>query len=122
VDLNQASSTVKAALESIASEISNFFVSNSPAPANTEFKDGMVEQVPVRFLVYSPKNSEAFEYGWYKVGESNYLVIATSYNQMVDIIKRLKTAFANIPTGSLPSGANLSTSTESQTSTTSTTN
>ncbi len=90
VALPQASSTVQAALESIASNISSFFISNPPTPSDVTFKDGAVSGVPVRFLVYSSKNAEAFEYGWFSIGTNNYLVIGTSYNQMVDIIKRLK--------------------------------
>jgi hypothetical protein len=87
---NQASSSVSAILESSASEIGNFFVSNPTVPAKTTFNDGVVEGVAVRFLAYSVKNSDVFEYGWYNRGGTYYLLMVTSYNQAVDIVKKLK--------------------------------
>jgi hypothetical protein len=116
VAMAQASSTVQAALESIASNISSFFISNPPTPSDVTFKGGVVSGVPVRFLVYSAKNAEAFEYGWFTIGSKNYLVMGTSYNQMVDIIKRLK----SIPVPVTSSANATSTATTSTTTTTTT--
>lgn len=123
VAMAQASSTVQAALEGIASNISSFFISNPPTPSDTTFKDGVVSGVPVRFLVYSTKNAEAFEYGWFSIGTNNYLVMGTSYNQMVDIIKRLKAIPAPVtsPANATSTATMSTTITTTKTTTTTTT-
>jgi hypothetical protein len=90
VTLNEASSTVKTALESAAAGIGNFFIANPAVPAKVEFNDGEVENTPVRFLVYGSKTADVFEYGWFASGTNNYLFLVTSYDQAVDVVKRLK--------------------------------
>jgi hypothetical protein len=86
----QASSSVSAILGNLASNISSFFVSNPTVPTKVAFDNGVVESIPVRFLAYSVKNSDVFEYGWYNRSGTYYLFMVTSYNQAVDIVKRLK--------------------------------
>ena len=118
VSLSQASSTVQTALEGIASNISSFFISNPATPSDTTFKGGVLNGVPVRFLIYSSKNAEAFEYGWFSIGSDNYLVMGTSYNQMVDIFKRLKAIPVPV---ALPASAPTTTTTTTTATTTSST-
>jgi len=112
ISLDQASTTVKAAIESAVSSISGLFISNPAVPAKTEFNDGKVENVPVRFLAFSTKNADVFEYGWFTRGTTNYLFMVTSYDQAVDIVKRLKALPA------LPVSGIQSTSTATTTGTT----
>ncbi|HPW34152.1 MAG TPA: hypothetical protein PK367_00100 [Candidatus Paceibacterota bacterium] len=95
--VSQVSSTVQSSIEVSSQDISKFFVSNQPAPTKIEFKDGQVEGVPVRFIVFNSKVSDVFEYGWLTFNNRNYLVLTSSYNQMVDIIKRLKASSAVSP-------------------------
>ncbi|MCX7616178.1 MAG: hypothetical protein N2Z68_02190 [Patescibacteria group bacterium] len=90
-------------------EVANLFVAQVSSPAKVEFKDGQIEGVAVRFLPFDVKSSNVFEYGWYQVGDRYYLIFATSYNQMVDIIKRIKTLPSS--QGVVPPSATSSTST-----------
>ncbi|MFA6353009.1 MAG: hypothetical protein WCW90_02085, partial [Candidatus Paceibacterota bacterium] len=88
-DLTSAKTSLSPILES-ADIAKTLFVSDVTVPAKPEFKDGQVEGQAVRFLAFNAKTNDVFEYAWMSVAGKNYLVIATSYNQMVDIIKRLK--------------------------------
>ena len=97
--IEQSLTSIVAALEGGASDIANLFVSAVTPLTKIEFKDGQVEGVTVRFLVFDSKVGNVFEYGWYAVGDSYYLILATSYNQMVDIVKRVK-AIVPGPSGS----------------------
>lgn len=90
IDLGQIKAAMTQFIEQNTQGIPNIFVSSVTTPSKIEFKDGQVEEVPVRFLVFDSKVGNVFEYGWYAVGDSYYLILATSYNQMVDIVKRVK--------------------------------
>jgi hypothetical protein len=116
VTISQASSTLSSIIESAIPNIETFFISNPPLPTAPEFKGGVVETIPVRFLVYNAKNSDVFEYAWMTAGGNNYLVMATSYNQMVDIIKRLKA----LPTQTTTTTTTTTTSTTTTTGATTT--
>lgn len=86
VDVAQATSTISQAIEVSLADIPEFFVSSvTPKPSAT-FDDGVVEGTPVRFVVYD--TGRAFEYGWISYNNTTYLVMATSYGQMVDVLER----------------------------------
>jgi len=86
---DQAVPIVQSAIEATPADIANLFLSSTTVPASPEFKEGQVENLPVRFLVFDAKKGQVFEYGWLTSGASTYLVLTTSYNQMVDIVTRL---------------------------------
>ncbi len=90
VSLDQASSSFSSTIEGAYSDVKNIFVSGPAVPSKVDFKGGIINGVSVRYLVYNLKSADVFEYAWMNAGGNNYLVMATSYNQMVDIIKRLK--------------------------------
>ncbi len=74
-------------IESDVEALSKIFIDEVEAPESPEFDDGAVEDMDVRFLFYSTGN--VLEYGWLKSGERIFLVIGTSYKQMVDIVSKL---------------------------------
>jgi hypothetical protein len=86
VDITQATSTISQAIEASLATIPEFFVSSvTPKPSAT-FDDGVVKGTPVRFVVYD--TGRAFEYGWISYNGTTYLVMTTSYGQMVDVLER----------------------------------
>lgn len=114
-NLDQAKATMVQFLEQNPMGIASLFVASSTPPTAVEFKDGQVEGISVRFLAFNAKTANVFEYGWMSIGTDNYLVMTTSYNQMVDIVKRLKAIQPLAPAG-------VSTSTTTATTSTSTGN
>ena len=70
-----------------SSSLANLFVS-APGAQAKEWKDGQVLEKDVRFVAF-PNAGAAFEYAWIKdKAGKKYLVVATSYNAMQEIIKR----------------------------------
>lgn len=108
VPIETASSSIASILEGSAPSIGGLFVSNPAVPANTTFDNGVVGGIPVRFLAYNTKTSDVFEYGWYNRGGTYYLFMVTSYNQAVDIIKKLK-ALPPLPQVQVPTSTSTST-------------
>jgi len=88
--LDQVKTSISSAIESSPVDMANLFVSPVTMPTTVEFKEGQIESVPVKFLVFNAKTGNVFEYGFYSLGTTNYLVMSTSYNQMLSIIKNLK--------------------------------
>ncbi len=113
VSLDQASSSLGSILENGYSDVKNLFVSTTTVPSKIEFKGGIISGVSVRYLVYDLKTAKVFEYAWMTAGGNNYLVMATSYNQMADIIKRLKA----LPAQNQSTGITTTTSTITSTTT-----
>ena len=87
--IEQASSKLRSVVEANPQELTNLFVSSLTVPANAKFNDGQVAGVPVRFMSFDAKTGNVFEYGFVSIGQGVYVVMGTSYNQMVDIINRL---------------------------------
>jgi hypothetical protein len=81
---------VMSQIESNPQDLVNLFLSSVSLPASPEFKDGVIEGVPVRFLAFNAKMQQVFEYALVTKGGSNHLIIATSYNQMVALLKDMK--------------------------------
>lgn len=70
-----------------SSSLANLFAS-APGAQAKEWKDGQVLEKDVRFVAF-PNAGAAFEYAWIKdKAGKKYLVVATSYNAMQEIIKR----------------------------------
>ena len=87
-----ATTTIAQYIESNPADLANLFLATTTAPQSPVFKDGLVAGVRVRFLAYNTKLGRVLEYGFITGSDgSMYLILATSYNQMVDIIGRLKT-------------------------------
>ncbi|PIR05158.1 MAG: hypothetical protein COV57_00580 [Candidatus Liptonbacteria bacterium CG11_big_fil_rev_8_21_14_0_20_35_14] len=61
----------------------NIFTSNSIEPNEAGFKDGQVNSLPARYLLYS--NGDALDYFW----SGNHIVITTSYNSAIFIQPKL---------------------------------
>ena len=76
-------------IEGSPSDIPQFFLSPVTLPTPATFKGGLIGGLMVRYLVFSIKNQQVFEYTPAVVNGRNVLIITTSYNQMVDILKRL---------------------------------
>lgn len=78
--------------ETAPKDFENLFVSPVTAPAKIEFKEGYIDKVLVRYLAFNQKNQMIFEYAPMTINGKNYLVLGTSYNQMADLVKRVKAA------------------------------
>jgi len=94
IDQSDAFSTAQASLEQNPAELANVFLSPATVPASPAFKEGVVDEVNVHFLAFSVANNQVFEYGVYNSGTTRYLIITSSYPQMVDILKQLKPALS----------------------------
>lgn len=106
-----ATTTIAQYIESNPTDMANLFLATTTVPQSPVFKDGLVGGVPVRFLAYNTKAGRVLEYGFMNGADGSvYLVLATSYNQMVDIISRLKTNPLLVPPALVPSAAGSSTS------------
>ena len=76
-------------MEGSPQDVPQFFLSPVTLPTPATFKGGLIGGLMVRYLVFSIKNQQVFEYTPAVVNGRNVLIITTSYNQMVDILKRL---------------------------------
>lgn len=77
-------------LETNETELGNMFVSSVGIPEQTGgFKEGPIDDIVVRYLAFSAKNQQVFEYVPVKISGKTYAVIATSYYQMSHILKLL---------------------------------
>lgn len=86
-----ATTTIAQYIESNPADLANLFLATTTAPQPTIFKDGMVANIRVRFLAYNAKLGRVLEYGFLTGSDGSvYLILATSYNQMVDVVSRLK--------------------------------
>jgi hypothetical protein len=78
-----------ASLESSPQDVLNMFIPTVQLPASPVFKEGPISGITVRYLAISTKDQQVFEYAPVSVNGKGYLIITSSYNQMVDILKRL---------------------------------
>jgi len=88
----QASLSVGQYIENNTQDIARLFITPTTTPPTITFKDGAVgdQKTKVRFAIYNTKQGNVFEYGWMTgTAGDHYLVLATSYNQMVDILNRM---------------------------------
>jgi hypothetical protein len=90
VSFDQVTSTLSSIIESALSDIPNLFISAVEVPEVIKFDDGLIEKENVRFIVFSTASKSVFEYVVVQKTSGNYLIMADSYLQMVDIMKRLK--------------------------------
>lgn len=90
VIVSQVTSTIASAIE-YGSDSENLFLTKVVLPNGGAFKEGVIEGIPVRYLAYNTKLGYVFEYGFVETAKGSFIVFATSYNQMLDIIKYLKT-------------------------------
>lgn len=88
VDINSATSTI-ADIENYPDLIANLFIDTVTTPPNPSFDDGEVNGINVRFLQFSKGN--VFEYGWLSSKTDVYLIMTTSYKQMVNITSKIST-------------------------------
>ena len=106
-----ATTTIGQYIESNPADLANLFLATTTVPKAPVFKDGLVGGVHVRFLAYNVKLGRVIEYGFLTGSDGSvYLLMATSYNQMVDIINRLKANPSVVSSASLPSAATSSAS------------
>lgn len=82
------SSLAANSIEGAVEEIKNLFVASVVVPASAEFKDGQVEGTAVRFLPFQTSSGNVFEYGWTKVNGKDVMIMTSSYNQMVDVLRK----------------------------------
>lgn len=83
-------SAALALLESNQKELANLFVSSVGSPEQSGgFKQGPIDSITVRYLAFSTKNQNVFEYVPVRIQGKNYAVLATSYFQMSHILKLL---------------------------------
>jgi len=68
-----------------STKLTGFFLS-SPGTIG-EFKDGHIENRPVRFASFSNRGF-IFDYGWFEREEGTYFMISTSYNGMKEAVRR----------------------------------
>lgn len=87
--LDQASTTLRPAIEGAFQNLPSLFVGSVNTPTSAKFNDGQVNEIPVRFMVFDAKQGNVFEYAFVKIQNEVYLILTTSYNQMVDITNRL---------------------------------
>lgn len=110
VVISQVTSTIGMLIES-GQESKNLFLSDVKLPTGAAFKDGLIEGFPVRYIAYNTKLGQVFEYGFVETTTGKYIVLATSYNQMVDVIRRLKTSIGQTtptpPATSTPQATNV---------------
>ncbi|MBP6855724.1 MAG: hypothetical protein KBC26_01995 [Candidatus Pacebacteria bacterium] len=110
VVISQVTSTIGMLIES-GQESKNLFLSDVKLPTGAAFKDGLIEGFPVRYIAYNTKLGQVFEYGFVETTTGKYIVLATSYNQMVDVIRRLKTSMGQTtptpPATSTPQATNV---------------
>lgn len=93
-------SAALALLESNQKELANLFVSSVGTPEQSGgFKQGPIDSITVRYLAFSTKNQNVFEYVPVRIQGKNYAVLATSYFQMSHILKLLG---AEVLQGTLP--------------------
>ena len=87
-------------LESAPQDVLNMFIPVVKLPTATTFKEGLISGIMVRYLAISTKDQQVFEYVPVSIGDKGYVIITSSYNQMVDILKRLgaKTLTVSAPT------------------------
>jgi hypothetical protein len=86
------------AIEASVSETGNMFMAQVGTPEQTSgFKSGPVEGISVRYLAFSAKDQQVFEYAPVQIGTRTYVVIATSYYQMQHILKLLSAKPAATP-------------------------
>ncbi len=76
-------------LEAAPQDVLNMFIPVVKLPATPAFKEGLISGIMVRYLAISTTNQQVFEYVPVLVNGNGYLIITSSYNQMVDILKRL---------------------------------
>lgn len=106
-----ATTTIGQYIESNPADLANLFLATTTVPKAPVFKDGLVGGVHVRFLAYNVKLGRVIEYGFLTGSDGSvYLLMATSYNQMVDIVNRLKANPSVVSPASLPSAATSSAS------------
>lgn len=101
----QATTTIGQYIESNPVDVGHLFISTTTVPQMPAFKDGLVGNVVhVRYLVYNSKVGRVFEYGFMSGSDGSlYLILATSYNQIVDIVNRLKANPLVVPPLVIPS-------------------
>ena len=114
--------TAFSALESNPQDVLNVFIPTVKLPASPAFKEGLIGEVMVRYLAISTSNQQVFEYAPVLVSGKGYLLITSSYNQMVDVLKRLNAKVLTTTTNATPQVMPvITTTTTSTTATTSTT-
>jgi len=91
-------SAALALLEANTEELGNMFVSSvGTAEQVGGFKEGPIDGITVRYLAFSTKNQQVFEYVPVRISGKNYVVIATSYYQMSHMLKLLGAQPISIP-------------------------
>ncbi len=109
-----ATTSIGQYIESNPGDLTNLFLATTTVPKAPVFKDGLVGTgvpVHVRFLAYNLKFGRVIEYGFLTGSDGGvYLILATSYNQIVDIVKRLKANPAVVAPATLPATATSSAS------------
>jgi hypothetical protein len=75
--------------EKNSQDILNIFIPTVKLPAKPTFKEGPIGDVTVRYLAISTTNQQVFEYAPVVIQGAPYVIITSSYNQMVDALKRL---------------------------------
>ncbi len=88
ISAEQLSSSLLA-LESNPADLSNMFITPVSAPEQQTFKGGPIGNVPVRYLSFSAKTQQVFEYAPVQISGKTYVIIATSYYQMSHMLKLL---------------------------------
>lgn len=81
--------TAFSALEANPQDVLNMFIPTVKLPAVTTFKEGLISGIMVRYFAISTASQQVFEYVPVLVNGNGYIVITSSYNQMVDVLKRL---------------------------------
>lgn len=89
-------------LESNPQDVLNMFIPAVQLPATPKFEEGPINGITVRYLVVSLSNQQVFEYAPVLVNGKGYLIMTSSYNQMVDILKRLDAKMLTITTPMTP--------------------
>ncbi len=112
--------TAFSALESNPQDVLNIFIPTVKLPTTQTFKEGLIGEVMVRYLAISTSNQQVFEYVPVSVSGKGYLVITSSYNQMVDVLKRLNAKVLTVTTNATPQVMPVITSTSTATTSTST--
>jgi len=68
-----------------STKLTGFFL--SPPGTIGEFKDGHIDNRPVRFASFSNRGF-IFDYGWFERNGGTYFMISTSYNGMKEAVRR----------------------------------
>jgi hypothetical protein len=109
-----ATTTIAQYIESNPTDLGNMFLATTTVPKTPVFKSGLIDKVGVRYLAYNTKVGRVVEYAFVTgSGSDVYLVVATSYNQMADIIGRLKELAVPAASVSAPAASTTASSTPS---------